>query len=224
MHEDLAHKRPWLLASLAFGLTLPFAQGLPLPGIALIAWKMCGVGLLVPYALRRHHDGQFLWIALVLGLYALADGVLEQSTFFGGLIFAIGHVTAAALYVKHRRIRMAPSQKTLAVMLFAVTPIVTWYLPTDRGIAGQTALYGLILGTMAAAAWSSNFPRYRVGIGAVMFVASDMILVAQMGPLAGWAGQPYAVWYLYYLGVFLIAVGVVQTLLKRGHAGRDADR
>ena len=223
MVEDLAHKRPWLLASLAFGLTLPFAQNLPIPGVALVLWKMCGVGFLIPYALRRHHDGQFLWLAMVLGLYSLADGVLEQSTFWGGLIFAVGHVTAIALYLKHRRVLMAPSQKILALTLLVVTPFIAWYLPADRAIASQTALYGLIVGGMAAAAWSSNFPRYRVGAGAVMFVFSDMVLVAQMGPLAGWVGQPYTVWYFYYLGVLLIAVGVVQTLIKRGYHVENGD-
>lgn len=221
MSQDLAHKRPWLLASLAFGLTLPFAHHLPLPGIALVIWKMLGVGFLVPYALRRHHDGHFLWLAAVLALYALADGVLEQSTFWGGLIFAIGHVTAIGLYLKHRRVLMAPSQKALALVLLVATPVITWYLPFDRAMAGQTALYGFIVGSMAAAAWSSNFPRYRVGTGAVMFVISDIVLVAQMGPLNGWFGQAYTVWYLYYLGVFLIATGAVQTLVKRGHHSDD---
>lgn len=219
MGQDLAHKRPWLLASLLFGLTLPFVGHFYMSGMAAILWKMGGVSCLVPYALRRHHDGHFAWAAAFLALYALADGVLELSTFWGGLIFAIGHLTAMGLYLRHHRVVIAPSQKALAVVLFVATPIITWYLPHDRAMAWQTALYGLIVGSMAAAAWSSNFPRYRVGIGAVMFVISDLVLVAQMpkGPLDGWIGQGFVVWYTYYFGVLLIAIGIVQTLVKRGH-------
>lgn len=217
MGQDLAHKRPWLLASLAFGLTLPLASYFHIYGPLAIAWKMGGVGCLVPYALRRHHDGHFAWAAAFLALYAIADGVLELSTFWGGLIFAIGHLTAVGLYLRHHRTVIARSQKLLAIILFLATPVITWFLPADRGMAWQTALYGLIVGSMAAAAWSSNFPRYRVGTGAVLFVVSDIVLVAQMGPLNGWIGQGFVVWYTYYFGVLLIATGIVQTLVKRGH-------
>jgi uncharacterized membrane protein YhhN len=34
---------------------------------------------------------------------------------------------------------------------------------------------------MAAAAWSSRFPRYRVGAGAVLFVISDWLIFSRMG-------------------------------------------
>lgn len=217
MGQDLAHKRPWLLASLAFGLTFPLASQLGIVGLISTLWKMGAVGCLVPYALRRHHDGHFAWLATFLAIYALADGVLEQWAFWGGLLFAIGHLAAIGLYLKHRRVLMAPTQIALAVTLLVATPIITWLLPDNRSIAFQTALYGLIVGSMAAAAWSSNFPRYRVGTGAALFVISDIILMAQMGPLAGWIGEGTVVWYTYYFGVLLIATGIVQTLVKRGH-------
>jgi hypothetical protein len=214
MGQDLAHKRPWLAASLLFGLSFPFASWLPVPGLAAMFWKMAAVGCLVPYMLRRHHDGHFAWAAIFLGLYALADGVLEQSVMAGGAIFAAGHAVAITLYLRHRRPIMAPTQLALALVLFIATPVIIWFLVQ----APSATLYGAIVGAMAAAAWSSNFPRYRVGTGAVLFVTSDLILVAQMGPLEGWIGQGYVVWYLYYAGVLLIATGIVQTLVKRGYA------
>lgn len=177
-------------------------------------WKMAAVGCLVPYMLRRHHDGHFAWAAVFLGLYALADGVLEQSVIAGGAIFAAGHAVAIALYLRHRRPKMMGSQLALALVLLVATPVIIWFLVQ----APSATLYGAIVGAMAAAAWSSNFPRYRVGTGAVLFVISDLVLVAQMGPLAGWIGQGFVVWYLYYAGVLLIATGIVQTLVKRGYA------
>ena len=218
MGQDLAHKRPWLLASLAFGLSYPFVYQLGVPGLVATLWKMGGVGFLVPYALRRHHDGGFLWIAAVLALYALADGVLEAHLIWGGAIFAVGHVVAILFFLRHSRLVVAPSQRLLAFALLLGTPFIAWFLPADRGAALQVTLYAMIVGAMAAAAWISHFPRYRVGMGAVLFVISDLILVAQLGPLDGWFAQGFAVWYLYYPGVFLIATGVVQTLIARGHA------
>lgn len=214
MGQDLAHKRPWLAASLLFGLSFPFAPQLAVPGLGVVFWKMAAVGFLVPYTLRRHHDGHFAWAAVFLALYALADGVLEQSIRWGGTIFALGHAVAIALYLRHRRPKMAPTQLALVLVLLVATPVVIWLLVQ----APSATLYGTIVGAMAAAAWSSNFPRYRVGMGAVLFVISDLVLMAQMGPLEGWIGQGFVVWYLYYAGVLLIATGIVQTLVKRGYA------
>ena len=81
----------------------------------------------------------------------------------------------------------------------------------------QVAAYSVILAAMATMAWSSNFPRYRVGIGAILFVISDLLIFAELGPLANSEWSGIAIWYLYYFGVLMIAVGVAQTLVKRGH-------
>ena len=65
---------------------------------------------------------------------------------------------------------------------------------------------------MAAAAWMSRFPRYRVGIGAVLFVASDFLIFSGMGPFELAPLPDILVWPLYYGGQLLIATGAVQTL------------
>lgn len=219
MGQDLAHKRPWLLASLVAGISYP-ATWLLLPidgGLFAIMWKMAAVGLLVPFALRRHHEGEFLILAAMLAFYALGDGLLELDLFAGGLAFAIGHVVAIYLYFRHMRVKPAFSQKLLAVTLLILPPVIAAMLPDTPEEALQMGSYGVILSMMAAMAWSSNFPRYRVGTGAVMFVISDLLIAGRMGPLAGSEIVDIAIWYLYYFGVFLIATGVAQTLVKRGH-------
>jgi hypothetical protein len=69
MAEDLAHKRPYLLGSLIAGISFP-ATWLFLPidgGLYAIIWKMAAVGLLVPFALRRHHQGEFILLAIMFG-------------------------------------------------------------------------------------------------------------------------------------------------------------
>ncbi len=219
MGQDLAHKRPWLLASLLAGLSYP-ATWLLLPfegNIFAIVWKMAAVGLLVPFALRRHHKGEFLLLAVMLAFYALGDGLIELSMIAGAVVFAIGHLVGIAIYVRHRRVGAALSQKLLAVTILFLTPVIAYGLPGSPEEGLQVAAYSVILAAMAAMAWSSNFPRYRVGTGAVLFVISDLLIFAELGPLADSKMTKIAIWYLYYFGVFLIATGIAQTLVKRGH-------
>jgi uncharacterized membrane protein YhhN len=215
--QDLAHKRPWLLASLLFGVSYPFSWQLGLPEIAAIAWKVAGVGLLVGYALRKHHSGEFLFIGAVMAFWALGDGLLELDMVWGAISFAIGHIIAIALFLRHRRVHPVFSQKALAVAVFLLAPVIAYNLPSDPAWGIQAAGYTLFVAAMAGMAWNSNFPRYRVGIGAMAFVASDLLIFARMGELAepGWAS--YAIWFLYYGGVLMMAIGMVQTLIKRGH-------
>lgn len=217
MGQDLAHKRPWLVASLLFGLSFPLSWGWELPDYLAIAWKMAGVGFLAAYALRKHHTGEFALLAAVMALWSLGDGLLELDMIWGALAFAAGHVVAIALFWRHRRVGATFSQKLLAVAVFVLAPDIAFFLPADRAMGMQAAIYTLFVAGMAALAWHSNFSRYRVGIGAMAFVASDLLIFARMGALAeaGWAS--YAIWFLYYGGVLMIATGVVTTLVKRGH-------
>jgi hypothetical protein len=71
MAQDLAHKRPYLFGSLIAGISFP-ATWLFLPidgGLYAMLWKMAAVGLLVPFALRRHHQGEFILLAIMLAFY-----------------------------------------------------------------------------------------------------------------------------------------------------------
>jgi uncharacterized membrane protein YhhN len=227
MGQDLAHKRPWLLGSLLAGLSFP-ATFLFLPiegGFFAIIWKMAAVGLLVPFALRRHHEGEFVPLAIMLAFYALGDGLIELSMIAGAVAFALGHLTAIWLYFRHRRVSPTLSQKLLAITIFVLTPVIAYGLPPTPEEGIQVAAYSVILSAMAAMAWSSNFPRYRVGTGAVLFVISDLLIFARLGPLADSELTSVAIWYLYYFGAFLIATGIAQTLVKRGHypKGEEAE-
>lgn len=216
MNRDLAHKRPWLFASLFFGLTFPLSWQLGLPDYLSIVWKMGGVALLIGYALRKHRMGEFLLVAGVMAFWALGDGLLELDMIWGAIAFAIGHVIAIYLFLCHQRVHPVLSQKLLAIAVFVLAPVIAYFLPADRAVGIQGAVYTLFVAAMAATAWNSNFPRYRVGMGAMAFVASDLLIFAEMGSLSGAAWIDLAIWVLYYGGVLMIAVGVVTTLVKRG--------
>jgi uncharacterized membrane protein YhhN len=68
---------------------------------------------------------------------------------------------------------------------------------------------------MTAAAWASSFPRYRVGLGAVMFAVSDLLIFSRGGPLAHSFLPGLLIWPLYYFGQFLICTGVIGELRSR---------
>ncbi|MFM2371171.1 MAG: hypothetical protein RIS85_893 [Pseudomonadota bacterium] len=208
----LIEKRPWLVASLVAGVSYWLAAKGQVPGLWLIAWKGAGVALLAAYAWAHHPSRNAHLIALVMALGALGDMVLEVNFTGGAVAFLLGHLAAITLYLRHRRPNPTGSQKAAAVTTLLAAPVISWQLTG----AGEVALYALGLGGMAAAAWLSSFPRYRVGVGAMMFVASDLLIFARMGPLAHSALPSLLIWPLYYFGQFLICTGVIGALRNKG--------
>lgn len=215
--EDLSKTARWLvIASLFFGLTYPLVWDLGWPDMASTAWKGTCVGLLALAAAveARGRDGWLL--TALLGFGALGDVLLVGSMTAGAIAFMLGHVLAIWLYLRNRRAVLSSSQRALAMLVIPASVFIAWSLPADRAQAPGVAVYALFVAAMAAAAWISRFPRYRTGIGAMMFVVSDLLIFARMGPLAGAAWVGPAIWLLYYVGQLLIALGVMKTL--RRHA------
>jgi uncharacterized membrane protein YhhN len=208
----LINRRPFLLLSIAAAAAYYLLVDSKFPGAGIILLKGFGVGLLAIYALLRfpHRDG--LLLAFVLGLAAVGDMGMELDFRIGGGAFFVSHVAAMALYLRNRRANITPSQKLFAVALLFMTPLITWLLVANLANAIQIVLYALSLGAMAGLAWTSSFPRYRVGIGAVLFVISDFLIFARMDLMATSPLPDMLIWPIYYLGQFLIATGVIQTL------------
>ena len=206
--------RPYLLLSLIFGISYFFVMDGKVGGSFLSLWKGAGVAFLAIYAAQRGRGREGVLITLVLAFGALADVVLEFNFLFGGLLFAVGHLIAIWLFMTQRREQTTASQKAAGLALLVGTPTLAAMLTYPLENWYLAALYALVVGAMAGAAWTSGFPRYRVGIGAVLFVVSDLIIFAREAgqmprPIAEWL-----VWPLYYGGQFLIATGVIQTIRK----------
>lgn len=207
-HALIEH-RPWLFASIVAAALYYFLRDNPIGGIQLMALKGSAVMLLAIYAFRRGTGQDGLLLAVCLSFGALGDVLIEIETIYGGAAFFAGHIAAITLYLRNPREETSGSQRAAGAALLLLTPLLCWLLSGSY----QVGIYGLALGGMAAGAWLSRFPRYRVGIGAVLFVMSDLFIFSELGS-ANLAPLPYyLVWPLYYLGQFLIATGVVQTLL-----------
>lgn len=216
MGKNAALARLVLAASVVAGVSYVWSWSLPLSEGASLAWKGAGVGLLAVYAALKARDLDGWLICAVMAFGALGDVLLGAAGLVvGAVAFLIGHLIAIGLYWRNRRAATTASQRLLAIVLVPATVIVAYMLPADRAGAAGVAVYALGLALMAAFAWTSRFPRYRVGAGALMFVASDLLIFAREGALAGAAWIGLAIWGLYYFGQMLICTGVTTVLAKR---------
>lgn len=207
----LSEKRPYLLLSLAAALLYYYLRVSDLPEFYIVPVKGAACAMLCIYALVRHSSQSARLMAVMMGLAAVADMVVDINLYAGAVIFLAYHLAAIMLYVMHRRDALTGSQKWAAVTLLLLPTVITHLMLGNQ----WATLYAFGLSAMAAAAWTSSFPRYRVGAGAVLFVLSDLLIFAGLGPMAGGFAPEYLVWPLYYLGQFLICTGVIQTLRKR---------
>lgn len=211
----LAQKRPFLLASIAAALAFYYLRAGPLPELYLIPLKGCAVGLLALYCYLRHSSADARLLGWAMGAAALGDMAIEIDRTIGATLFFLCHVLALGVYLRHRPARLGRADSWIVGLTLILVPLAGWLLPYEREQAMQTTLYALALGAMAAGAWASTFPRLRVGAGAMLFVLSDLLLFAEMGPLGGTEWPGILVWPIYYLAQFLICTGVIQTLGKR---------
>ncbi|WOK38222.1 lysoplasmalogenase [Sphingomonas sp. C3-2] len=200
--------------SLFFGITYPMVWGLAWPALALTLWKGAGVGFLALAAMNAARDTDGLLLAIVLACGAVGDVLLVESLVRGAIAFAIGHGFAIWLYLRNQRAVLTTSQKALAILVVPLSAWIAWTLPTDRMMAASVSVYTVTVAAMAACAWISRFPRYWTGIGAMLFLVSDLLIFARMGVLTGAGWVSFAVWAFYYGGQFLICMGVLRTLRK----------
>ncbi|NNC73674.1 MAG: lysoplasmalogenase [Sphingomonadaceae bacterium] len=202
-----------LVLALLSGLSYFVASRMFEPSPVLVVWKGAGVGLLALWAAMQARNLDSWLIAVVMAFGAAGDVLIDAMGLIpGALAFLAGHIVAIGLYLRHRREALAPTQLALAIILVPAVVFIAWSLPENREDALGIALYSFGLAAMAALAWTSRFPRYWVGIGAMLFVASDLLIFARIGPLAGSALPNLLIWPLYFTGQAMIAIGVVRTL------------
>ncbi|MGB3845075.1 lysoplasmalogenase [Sphingopyxis sp. YF1] len=186
-------------------------------GDAVHIWKTSGVALLALWAAAnaRGTDGRL--IAAALGFGALGDWLLDAVGMLqGAAAFATGHLIAIALYLRNRRPSLSGSQKLLVFGTVPLALAIAWGLTraAEPMLMGAAIAYTGGVAVMAATAWASRFPRYRTGIGAMLFLASDLFIFAGEGGTLAKSVTMWLVWPLYFGGQALIAWGVVSTLAR----------
>ena len=185
-------------------------------GPAVIAWKGAGVGLLALWAVANARSLDGWLIAAVMALGALGDILLDaRGLEIGAMAFAAGHLVAIWLYARNRRAVLSASQRGLALLLVPLSLAIVWALLRHDAGWWHAAIYAALVAAMAAMAWSSAFPRYRTGLGAVAFLVSDLLIFARLGGAVPPGIAGVLIWALYFGGQAMIAWGVVTALRGR---------
>jgi len=195
------------IVALIAGASYWAASHLAFPADLMLAWKGAGVALLAIWAGLAARERNGWLIAAVLALGALGDVLIELNQVVGAAAFLVGHGIAMILYLTNRRREGASITIAIALLVPALAYAITR--------SPQVLVYAIGLGGMAGAAWASRFPRSFVGLGALLFAASDLLIFARLGALAGSIVPTLLIWPLYLIGQALIAWGVVRTLEAR---------
>ena len=199
-------------------LVYPLFLAIDVPFAATVAAKGASVGLLAIAAALVARGTDSWLLAAVMALGAAGDVLLEIDFATGAASFALGHVTAMWLYLRNRREGSGGAELTVAASVLALAVVGPWFLLEGRAEQTAFAAYGALLGGMAACAWLSRFSRKMVGTGALLFVASDLLIAARLGMEARPALMGIAIWYLYFAGQLLIYLGVRRGLGEGTHA------
>ncbi|MEJ2457851.1 MAG: hypothetical protein P8Y58_06750 [Novosphingobium sp.] len=205
-----------MLTSILFALAFVWLQDSRLPGVYLLTLKAAPLVLLAAYATLRHrgHDSQLLAAMLIFEGVGAALSDLAES--WAGIVMVVGFALGIGLFLTHRRPHLTGSQKGLAVALLLLTPVICQFVVNPlAGVGWAPVYFGVAMGGMAASAWTSRFPRYRVGLGALLIVAGSMAALISLRVVNGPGLGEILGWPLFYLGNLIMATGVTGELRAR---------
>lgn len=193
----------WIAVSLGVGYGLAVftdlraADGSPAHLLVSI-WKGACVGTMALWAAMqaRNSDGWLITAFLAFG--ALGDFTINIISLQAGAVaFALGHLCAIVLFARNRRSNPSRSQIALAIVLAPAAIAIVYFLVSHRPEWWQGVAYIAFAAVMAAMAWRSRFPRYRCGIGAVLFVVCDIIILAEAAGQISHAVGQLLIWPMY---------------------------
>lgn len=159
--------------------------------------------------------GAPLWVVLGLALGSVGDFALARrgkAAFLVGMAaFAAGHLAYAAGFATGAQGGIGPAALILwplVVVLVAVAWL--WLAPRAGGLCWPVRLYGAVIGAMVAASALTGQSLFVTG--ALVFMASDLILGLRMFVLTAPSAQLFAsrlLWPLYWGGQALILAGTL---------------
>lgn len=209
----LIERRPWLLASILAALAFVLLENSRIPGLYLLALKASPLLLLAIYALLRHRGNDTRLLAGMLTCEGIGSALIDYFVYEGTTLVIAGFGFGLGLFLMHRRPVMPSSQKTLIVALLFLTPVIA-YLVAAPGMRTMALFHGAALGGMAAGAWGSSFPRYRVGAGAIVIVTASLLAIAT-GTYEATQTPAMAGWLLFFFGNLMLSTGVTTELRAR---------
>ncbi|MFC4020166.1 lysoplasmalogenase [Micromonospora sp. GCM10011542] len=185
-------------------------------GLAVLLTKPLLMPLLAAYLWRATAERAARPDRLVLAALACATGgdvaLLAFGTgwFLAGMVcFLAGHLCYLAAFTRHGAATALRRPPLLALPLgYALLTVVAlrwmWAGLTDAGLAVPVAGYAVALAAMAATAATQG---WRVGLGAALFLGSDLLIAAQVAGVAQPPGASVLVMVTYAAGQALIVTG-----------------
>ncbi|WP_328418777.1 lysoplasmalogenase [Micromonospora sp. NBC_00389] len=195
-------------------------------GVAELLTKPLLMPLLAAYLWRATAERGARPDRLVLAALAFSTGgdvaLLGDGTgwFTAGMAcFLAAHLCYLAAFTRHGAAPALRRAPLVAVpLVYAVLTVVAltwmWAGLTDAGLAVPVAGYALALAAMASTAVTQG---WRVGLGAALFLGSDLLIATGVAGVAQPPGAPVLVMASYAAGQALIVIG------RAGHAGTPAD-
>lgn len=196
----------WIGSLARSGIAFEELASLPKPLIVATKGLFSALLAISVFAARKGSASNMVGAALAIS--AIGDMLLvTMGSAAGGLAFAAAHLLAGYAYAKNRR-----DYNSAILWLFAIAvpliAVVSSYLAlrgSDHNIL--MSLFPLISASMAALAILSRFPLWLSGLGAAIFVASDVLFLADLGILRHSGEWGFLTWASYAVGFAMVARG-----------------
>jgi hypothetical protein len=199
----------WLTAMARSGIA--FDHLADLPQALIVSWKgASAAGLALLVLLRTSGDTRW-FLGGSLMLIAIADVLLVmRGLMSGGTVFVLAHVLAIIGYFRCRDGRASALTRIVAFSVPVLTIVGVSLAVTAKSMHSIHLAYPAISGTMAACAIASRYNPLKCGLGAVLFVLSDVLFFWDFGFFDGSGAMGCLVWPAYFLGLALIAAGAIE--------------
>lgn len=194
-----------------------FADLASLPHALVVATKGLFSVLLAVSVFAARKGRASAMVGAALAISAVGDMLLVTlGSAAGGMAFALAHLVAGYAYATTRRAdNSAPVwifAMAVPVIAVACSCFVLW--GSDQNML--LSLFPLLSASMAALAILSRFPIWLSGPGAAIFVASDVLFLADLGMLQHSGAWGFLTWASYAVGYAMVARGAATF----GTAGR----
>ena len=210
----LIDRRAWLMSSILAAMAFVWLENSRMPGLYLLALKASPLLLLAIYALLRHQGNDTRLLAGMLTCEGVGSALIDYFVYQGTTLMIVGFGFGLGLFFVHRRQVMSSPQKALFVALIFMTPAIA-YLLAAPDVRMMALFYGAAAGGMAASAWGSAFPRYRVGAGAVLIVGASLLAIGASTSFDFAANLGKVSWSLFFFGNLMLATGVTEQVRAR---------
>jgi hypothetical protein len=219
----------WVGSLARSGVAFEELASLPKPLIVATKGLFSALLAISVFAARKGMASRMVGTALAIS--AVGDTLLVTvGSAAGGVAFAIAHLLAGYAYATNRR-ENNPAALWIAASSVPLIAVGSSYLVlrgSDQNIL--MSLFPLISASMAALAILSRFPLWLSGLGAAIFVASDVLFLADLGMLRHSGEWGFLTWASYAVGYTMVARGAAffsategNTAPKKGGSFRAAN-